>query len=188
MRLPCVATVFLVCSACLPAARVAEPRYFTPNLPEAEVLEPRPTTGPLVRLRRVQAAVHLKERIVWRRSNVEFGFHELDRWTQPPAHLVAQRLARELFERRSLRRALTGAYPTLEVEVRAFDEVVAPQRSARVELAVRLTDPRGISLHERTYAVERELASRDASALARSMGEALAEAISRIGDDIEGAL
>ena len=62
--------------ACLPEARVAAPRYFTPSAVETEAPETRSEVGPLLRLRRVQAAVHIKERIVWRRSNVEFGFRE----------------------------------------------------------------------------------------------------------------
>ncbi len=181
----------LLLAACLPEARLAEPRYFTPLQPagsgvDAAVL--RETSGPLLRVRRVTAAAHLRERIVWRRSEVEFGFHELRRWTQPPAQLVERWLARELFERRDLRRALAGPHPTLEVEVQAFDEVLDPERAARVQLLARLTDARGVSLHERTYAVERPLEGRDPAAIARAMGTALDAALRRIGDDVEEAL
>ena len=181
----------LLLGACLPEARLVEPRYFTPLEPVVATpgqTGPRETTGPLLRLRRVSAAAHLRDRIVWRRSEVEFGFRELRRWTQPPAQLVERWLARELFERRGLRRALAGPHPTLEVEVQAFDEVLGPAHAARVQLLARLTDARGVSLHERTYDVERPLEGRDPGAIARAMGEALAEALRRIGDGVEQVL
>ena len=182
--------VALLAVGCLPEPRVAAPRYFTPVTPEEEA-EARPSPGlqgPLLRIRRVRAAAHLRERIVWRRSEAEFGFHELRRWTQRPADLVERWLARELFERRGLRRALAGPYPILALEVQSFDEVLEPARAARVQLLARLTDAQGVSLHERTYTVERPLDGRDPGLLARSMGQALARALRQVGDDIEGAL
>jgi ABC-type uncharacterized transport system auxiliary subunit len=184
-----LAAVLLLGACLLPEAGVVSPRYFTPVRPEVAIPAPQPgRAGPLLRLRRVRAAAHLRERIVWRRSDAEFGFHELRRWTQPPAQLVERWLARELFEDRGLRRALAGAHPVLELEVQSFDEVLQPDRAARVQLLARLTDPQGVSLHEQTYSEARAIEGRDPAAVARAMGDALARALERVGDDVEAAL
>jgi ABC-type uncharacterized transport system auxiliary subunit len=175
---------------CLPDVMVAEPRYFAPLAPAAPAETPAawPGEAPLLRLRRVQSAVHLRERIVWRRSEAEFGFRELERWTQPPADWVEQWLARELFERRGLRRAIAGPHPLLQVDVLAFDEVLEPERAARVELTARLSDARGQALLERTYAAQQPLGGRDPGELSRAMGAALAGVVARLGGDASEAL
>jgi ABC-type uncharacterized transport system auxiliary subunit len=182
--------LLLALAGCLPDVMVAEPRYFAPVPPPLAAAEPAaPGDGAaLLRLRRVESAVHLRERIVWRRSESELGFHELSRWTQPPAHWVDQWLARELFERRGLRRALAGPHPRLRVELLAFDEVLEPERAARVEIAALLSDARGEALLERTYVAQQALEGRDPAALSRAMGAALGDAISRLGSDTASAL
>ena len=82
----------LLASACLSVSPPASPRYFTPtgSGAVARVATEGPALRLLLRLRHVRAAGHLKERIVWRHSDVEFGFHELRRWTQPPHRFVEQ--------------------------------------------------------------------------------------------------
>jgi ABC-type uncharacterized transport system auxiliary subunit len=180
----------LLLLGCLPDARVAHPRYFSLVPPSESIDPPAAATdaGPLLRLRRVQAASYLRERIVWRRSETEVGFYELARWTQPPAQWVEQWLARELFGARGLRRALAGPYPLLQVNTLAFDEVLEPERAARVELTAWLTDRSGISLLERTYAAEKPVERDQPEALARAMGAALADVVQRLGADVEDAL
>lgn len=174
---------------CLPDVMIAQPRYFAPAEP-AQASEPVAADpgAPLLRLRRVHAAAHLRERMVWRRSETEFGFHELARWTQPPATWVDQRLARELFEQRGLRRALAGAHPLLQVNLLAFDEVLEPEHVARVELSARLSDASGQALLERTYAAQQPLEGRGPEGVARAMGAALAEVIDQLGADAAAAL
>jgi ABC-type uncharacterized transport system auxiliary subunit len=176
--------------ACLPDVMVAEPRYFAPLAPASgtETAEPWPGDAPLLRLRRVQSAVHLRRRIVWRRSEGEFGFRELERWTQPPADVVEEWLARDLFERRGLRRALAGPHPLLQVDVRAFDEVLEPERAARVELTALLSDARGQALLERTYVSQHPLAGSGPTELSRAMGAALAEVVGLLSADVRDAL
>jgi uncharacterized lipoprotein YmbA len=183
----------LLLVGCLPDARIAQPRYFAP-LPPADAADPpavaeaATNARPLLRLRRVQAAPYLRERMVWRRSETELGFHELARWTQPPAQWVEQWLARELFAKRGLRRALAGPYPVLQVQTLAFDEVLEPDRCARVQLGAFLSDPSGVALLERTYTAEQPIEQDEPDAVARAMGAALAEAVARLGADTEDAL
>ncbi len=175
---------------CLPIPRAVEPRYFAPILSAVD-----PTLAPGVvssrrplRLRRVRGASHLKERIVWRRSEVEAGFYELKRWTQAPARFAEHAISAELFERRGFRRSDAGGVPSLEVELRAFEEMVDAERAALVELSVLLTDVRRLALFERTISVRRPLDSADPVALARAMGAALEEAVRQAADGIEAAL
>jgi ABC-type uncharacterized transport system auxiliary subunit len=189
MRAAWVGLALLLCG-CLPAVMVAEPRYFAPLVPPAaaEQRVAASASSPLLRVRPVTAALHLRERMVWRRSGSEFGFHELVRWTQPPARWVDQWLARELFEQRGMRRALAGARPLLRVELLAFDEILEPQRAVRVEFSALLSDPLGVALLERTYVAERPVEGRGPAGVARAMGAALAEAISSLGADTQDAL
>jgi len=181
----------LLLSACLGDAMVAKPRYFVPLPPPSWEREPMPvdaSSSPLLRVRPVTAAAHLRERMVWRRAEAEYGFHELSRWTRPPADWAAQWLSRELFERRGLRRALAGAYPRLRVEVLAFDEILGPERAARVELAALLSDAHGVALLERVYAAQHPIERRGPVGVAHAMGAALTEAISNLGADTRDAL
>lgn len=182
--------LLLALGGCLPDVMIAEPRYFAPLAPAGAAVERSvPAAGaPLLRVRPVTAAVHLRDRMVWRRSEAEFGFHELSRWTQPPARWVDQWLARELFEQRGMRRAVAGAHPLLRVELLAFDEVLEPERAARVELAALLSDPHGVALLERTYVAELPIDARGPSGVARAMGAALAQAIAALGSDAQDAL
>ena len=71
--------------------------------------------GLSVRLRPVRAATHLKERIVWRESEVKLGFYDLRRWAEQPSDMIDVRLRRELFEKRRLLRSVASDAPILEV-------------------------------------------------------------------------
>jgi ABC-type uncharacterized transport system auxiliary subunit len=178
-------------AGCLPGvAPPAQPRYFAPLSPRTAQVAALPAdpTGPLLRLRRVRGAAYLKERIAWRRTEVEVGFYELRRWTQWPAAYVQQWLERELFERRGLRHAAGGPYPVLEVDLRVFDEWLEPEHSARVELSARLQDAQGIALFERSYAQQRPVEGSGGEALARALGAALDAAVQEVGADVEAAL
>ena len=113
IRLAAVLGAMGLLCACLLGGRPEAPRYFRPEPPARveSALDGAPgerSTAPALRLHRVTSAAHLKERIVWRTSDVEFGFYDARRWTELPAHYVEQRLSRQLFEVRGLRRATTG--------------------------------------------------------------------------------
>jgi ABC-type uncharacterized transport system auxiliary subunit len=175
--------------ACLAPRTPAEPRYFAPG--EASDDRPAanaaPATGPELRLRRVAAADYLRRRMVWRRG-VEVGFHDLARWTQPPASYVETRLAQELFERLGLRRATGPNAPSLSVELLRFDDVLAPSHEAVVELMVRLDDAARVARLDRSFAARRSVAGDEPEAVAEALGGALDEAIRAVGEAVVGAL
>ncbi len=184
--------VALLC-ACLVGGRPEPPRYFRPE-PPARVeaaLDGAPAQGsnaPALRLHRVTSASHLKERIVWRTSDVEFGFSDARRWTELPAHYVEQLLSRELFEVRGLRRATAGRAPRLEVALLAFEEVLSPRHQARVELRVLLFDRKRIARLERTFSSVEPIPDDDPVSASRSIGRALNVLVGRVSDAVESAL
>ncbi len=145
-----------------------------------------------LRLRRVGAAGHLRDRIAFRTGDVEVGYNDLLRWTEPPAAYAERALGRELFEARSgaIARADAGADLVLDAELRAFECVDEPERAAVCAIWIALAPDggRGAALIERTYAARRPLAAKDPEALARALGEALDEAARAVAKDVEAAL
>jgi ABC-type uncharacterized transport system auxiliary subunit len=129
-----------------------------------------------LRLRRVTAAAHLKERVAVRVGDLEMGFDDLLRWVEPPAVFVERRIARKLFEDLGLQRVEGGGSAKLDVEVRSFEEVRVPRRAAVVELWVSLVDARDRSLVERRVVGRREFDGDDPRLLAMAMGAALEDA------------
>ena len=164
------------------------PRYFRPLPPErADERAAAPLSSARLTLARIEAAEHLGERIVWRRSEVELGFYDQERWTEPPARFLEVALARELFARRGLRHAERGA-PELQLRLLAMEEILLPQHKARVRVWVRLVDPLREALLERWVEAEVPVAAEEAPALARAVGVALDEVVREIADAVAAAL
>jgi ABC-type uncharacterized transport system auxiliary subunit len=165
------------------------PRYFHPVMTARAPVAAVDSGARSLRVRAVQAAAHLDDRIVWRRTEAEVGYYGDERWTEAPPAYVEEALGRELFERRGLRRSASTAAPcALEVVVRRFEEVLLPDHLARVELTVSLTDLERTSLLERTFRVERPVSESSAEAMAAAMGQALQAAVEQVADAVEGAL
>lgn len=165
------------------------PRYFQPELPQRK---PRPrdaTKKPvLLELAAIRAADHLKDRIVWRKSDVEFGFYDQERWTEPPASYLERSLGRELFERRGMRRAARGAAFALHVQLQAFEEVLLPKHQARVRVAATLLDGERVSILERTLEVVSPIQEENSEAMVRALGKALDELVTKLAEAIDAAI
>ena len=97
--------------------------------------------------------------------------------------VVAPAPERELFERRGLSRVVSGAAPTLDIDVVGFEELREPPPRARVSLRVTLHDDRHSQL-ERTFTVDVPVGpDADAGpALARAMARALSTSIQQVAD------
>jgi uncharacterized lipoprotein YmbA len=166
------------------------PRYLSPELGAAQGA-PKKGAGRQLRLYRVRAGAHLKQKIVVRSSAYEVGFYEERRWVEQPDDLVARALSRALFEERGLRRVVTGAAPTLEVDLVNFDEVLGHDRRVRIGLVVLLYDD-GVALLEETMVVEKVVGESDDlddwEQFAKVAGEALREAVDRAADRIVARL
>jgi cholesterol transport system auxiliary component len=164
-------------------------RYFTPeakgNIRSTAVVATASGDGPSLRLGRVNALSYLKDKIAFRDSEYEVGFYDLWQWTEKPESYLRRGMQRALFERAGLRQILSGAGPTLDLELDAFDELRGPASAARVRVTWTLHDDQTV-LAQNTVTVERALALTanrpDAapSALVAAMSEALGDAIAAI--------
>ncbi len=176
----------LALSAC---SSTAAPRFFAP--PHETPTPAHLTTQTLV-LAPSASGQHLGDRIMWRRSDVEVGFYEQERWTQPPIRYLDRALSDALFVTKGLRRSERGS-AALAVELLSFEEVLLPAHQVRVELRAlllgihRRPQP-GAALLERRFAAKRAVASEDAEAMARAFGQALDEAVASLTDEVLRAL
>ena len=170
------------------------PRFFRPSsatldAAAGDAADHPATEGIPIRLRAVRSEPFLRERIVWRVSQVEYGFYEQRRWIDLPAHYVERALRIRLRSTPGLRLTNDPRAVELHVDVLAFDELLVPH-AANVALAVALEDPvRGRSL-ERTFGARADIADDAPASMAKAMGQALDEAVAQAVDavmlDLEG--
>ena len=158
-------------------------RFFS-AAPPASSLSAQPERPLRLRLRRVEAAAHLRERMVWRASEVEYGFYETRRWTELPGTWLEAALGRELFETRGLVRDEGLAVPVLDVVLTHFEERTGAPPSVQSAIVVRLFSPEGAALLERTFEaslpLEGSAPEEVAGALARSLQEVVRAACSEV--------
>lgn len=173
------------------------PHYYDPDLSSLPVAaantDVASATGPALRLGRVSAAAHLRERIVFREGNRELGFYEGRRWTETPDAYLRRALADVLFERKGIHRFVGGAGLTLDVELLDFEEVLAPRPMAHARATFVLHDGRTV-LRERTVDVDRPIApvgkgeGESADAAVQAMSLALSELVGRLATMVVGEL
>jgi cholesterol transport system auxiliary component len=188
----------LLASGCafLSKGEALTPRYFSP-MPTSEQPGPseppgpRPPAPPELRIGRIEPAAYLGERIAYRISDNELAYYDDRRWTEPPEQFVRRALERELFESHAFRRVISGAAPTLDVELLSFEEVRQGTPRARLSLLITLRDERH-ALLERTLSTEAPLElgpNADAGpALARAMAEALGRATRDVAERVAAEL
>jgi cholesterol transport system auxiliary component len=169
-------------------ASAVQPRFFSPELVEPTRAAAAPETDPLeLRLGLVEAASHLEERMSYRVHASELGYYDDRRWSERPEEYLRRALERELFERRQIRRVLSGAATTLDVELTAFEELKGAPARARLSLRFRLHDDRQASL-ERSVVIERALAADGdvdhAQRVASALGAALTAAVAEVSDTV----
>jgi hypothetical protein len=189
-----LSSALALCSGCAltSKAQPLSPRYFSPEPSESEQV-PVAGRGPELELRlgEVEAASQLEERMAYRSSELELGYKESWRWTEPPRAYVRRALLRELFERRGLTRVVSGPAPTLDVELSSFEEIRGQPPRARVELWISLSGARH-ALLERSVRVEQPLASATAQdeplRLTAALSLALGDAVARVGELVTAEL
>jgi cholesterol transport system auxiliary component len=167
-------------------------RYFSPDYieaPERTAAVPASTASAgrsQLRLGEVRGGSHLRERILYREGTDALGYYEQRRWTERPEDYMRRALARALFEERRMRRVVSGAAPTLEVELVAFEEIRGPQRKVRLEAVMMLHDERIVHLEE-TVAIERPVRASsedDVGAVVQALAEALRLSVTYIADRV----
>jgi ABC-type uncharacterized transport system auxiliary subunit len=162
--------------------RTAEPpRFYRPGSAalddgDGAVDAPDRAAAAPIRLGAVRSAPFLREKVVWRVSNVEYGLYEQRRWFELPSRYVRRALVATLNDTPGLRLVDDLDAAKLDVEVLAFDEVLTPQHEASIALAVRLRHGTRTQL-DRTFATRTPIVSDDGSAMAEAMGRALDDVI-----------
>ena len=180
--------IFAACCGCALLGKndPVVPRYFTP---QDEAAPPTAQPHPELRLRlgRVTAWAHLRERLVRRTQADELTYDEDLRWSERPDVYLKAALARSLFEERGLVEALSGGGPTLDVELSAFEELAG--RQVRMRALITLHDDRSGHLAE-TLTVDEPLAAgadRDV-AVVEALSRALHRGVEQISDRVVAAL
>jgi ABC-type uncharacterized transport system auxiliary subunit len=165
-------------------------RYFTPEVATSPA-EPSAPGELELKLGTVNSAAYIKDDIVYRDSNYEVRYYEETRWTENPEVYVRRALVQALFARHGLRQIVYGRGTTLDVDVLAFEEVLAPRHVGRVVLAYSMVDDR-IVRAARSIMVERPIANvpKDmaASAMVEALSAALADAAAAVADRAVGEL
>lgn len=182
-RSPSIAAFLLAAAlaggACINPAAAPKLRFFQP--PPIEADPGAKSFAPITF--RLDAADHLREPMVWRRSEVELVFDEVNRWTGEPRSFLEG----------ALHDALASG-PTqesreedwiLHVRLSAFEGLLSGNR-AKLSLAVELRDRYG-PLDTTHIDVEVPLQRRDPSALARGLGGALETAMGELRAWLEEA-
>ena len=169
------------------------PRFFRPGSAALEAAaedqaDPPAAGGIAIRLRGVRSEHFLRERIVWRVSEVEYGLYEQRRWIDLPAHYVEQALGRRLRETPGLRLTNDPQAVALRVDVLAFDDVLAPTHAANVALGVALEDPVRGRLFVRTFDARVGIENGDPTSMAKAMGQALDDAVAQVADAVRLSL
>jgi cholesterol transport system auxiliary component len=160
-------------------------RYFT--LEDAgDPAAVRAPAGLQLRLGRIEAWSHLRERMVARNAARELAYSENRRWTERPEVFLRRALARTLFEERGVVEVLSGRAVTLDVELMAFEEMEQPHQ-VRMQVGLVLRDDR-TSLLQQTITVERPVARSDgpdgSPAAVDAFSQALRAGVTQIADRV----
>jgi len=154
-------------------------RWFTPDPFAGE--GPHAVKGcGAVRLGRVDASAHLRERIVWRGAGGELGFYDDRRWTDKPEAYLRRALVHALFEELGLRQVMDGDAPTLDVDLVEFEEVRDAPPRVRLRATAVLHDFHVVHWQD-TVTVERPLSAdaptTGAVAVVKGLTEALRDSV-----------
>jgi cholesterol transport system auxiliary component len=150
-------------------------------------IESAPSPGSVLYLRlgRVNALSYLKDKIAFRDADYEIGFYDFWQWTETPESYLRRGMQRALFEHARVRQVLSGAGPTLDLELDAFDELRGPAHAARVRVTWTLHDDQSVLL-QNTVTVDRTIApgvkapETAPQALVAAMSDALGDVIGGI--------
>ncbi len=180
------AGALLLLSACVFHDAPA-PHYFAPPsaLGSADDPPPNPAApGTPVRLMPVRTAGYLGEQIAWRVSDVERGLYEERRWTEFPSRYVERAMVQAIDRTPGIQRVVSGRVATLDLELVAFDEILAPTHEAGVEIVAALQSPGGSAIFQRDFRAQRPIADAQPGSAARAMGLALDDVVVQIAADV----
>ena len=182
MRARLAPLVGLVLTSCLSQNPPPEIRYFHPALPE---IEESPADLRPLSLGRITSAAHLHEEMVWRISEVELGFDDLNRWVEDPAELLREVLELVLYEEAGFRYETAAAQLITEFHLRRFEERVGDEPEVCVQLLMTARGP-GLAPRRREIHVHAPMTGSGPEAVAEAMGTALYRAARVVADQLAG--
>jgi len=155
------------------------PRYFEPEVAPAAV-STKAQPGSEVRLGRISAASHLRDRRVVKRD-AELVFDDEKRWTERPDAYLRRAVARVLYEEQGVKQAVSGAAPVLDCELVHFEEVEAggKARSVRVGVVYAYHDERSVLASE-TFSVDVPIDGEGDTGVVRAYEKALRQVVDRV--------
>jgi len=180
----------LVLAGCL-TRDAGAPRFYHPDAAMLDAPADAPPDGPprtSVRLRPVHEAGFLRERMVWRTSEVEYGRYEQRRWNELPAQYVERAMANSLQSSASL--ALTDdlAAASLGLDLLAFEEIVGEPHVARVMVRASLRSAKGRTVMDRQFSVDEPITDDGGDGVARAMGKALDTITAQVTNEVAARL
>ena len=164
------------------------PRYFSLEPAANERAGAATPTDLQLRLGPVTSGSEIRQHLVVRNAGQELSYSEERRWTEKPEAYLRRALSKELFERRGVRRVVSGPSLSIEVELVSFEEVKRPAGSAaRIAATVILHDERVVRV-EKTLSLEVPVARASvpdhADDTVRALGVALTRIVSLIADEV----
>lgn len=184
--------LFLSGCALTSKAEAREFRYFSvdPAAVQGKADAPAPATaGSELRIGRVSASGHLRNRLAYRTSAVEIGVYDDLRWTERPEEYLRRAVAHALFDERGLTQIVAGLAPTLDVELLAFEEVrKGEKRMARVSMHFALHDERTVLAADTVTIEIPARGDQSTEDVVASISDALDAATAKVADDVTQAL
>jgi len=182
----CAALVLVSCG------HVPQTRYYLIAVPDPQ---PGVLKKELVlRLTSVSAdAVHSQDRLIFRTSDYEVQFDPYRRWALAPTEMI-QQSALDFFAKAGAFKRVTASLPdaqerfwSLALAVRAFDEIVTPERRfGRVSLQARVSEGmRDLPIWEGTLTAEETIQGTDANAIIRALSLATEKALQQLIEQLE---
>lgn len=190
MRALFVLPIACVLSACALTSKSEPlvPRYFSLEPEGAQRAGVAAPAELSLRLGPVTSGSEIRQNLIVRDAGQELSYSEEQRWTEKPEAYLRRALSQELFERRGVRRVVSGPSLAVEVELVALEEMRRGSAStARVTATFILHDERFVRA-EKTLTVEVPVAHASAPDHAdetvHALGLALSGIVSRIADEV----
>jgi cholesterol transport system auxiliary component len=164
------------------------PRYFELGFVAPEGRAQAAAGGPEVRLGKVSAASHVRERRVRKRGDVELSFEEEKRWTERPEAFLRRGLARVLYEEQGYRQALSGAPYVVDCELVRLEEIEENGviRKVVVGVVVTIHDERRVLVGD-TFVAEEPVADAEETTVVRAYAKAMRRALDHVAEDLAKA-
>ena len=175
----------LALGSCLSQTPPPVIHYFHPALPDTTPGDTSQEPQPL-NLGRISAAAYLHEEMVWRISEVELGFDDLNRWVQDPALLLREALEQVLYQEAGFRYSTAVDALSAELHLRRFEERPGPEGEVCVQLFLTVQRRAQTTRNRDEVHVHVPMQGDGPDATAMAMGRALHQAAQEVAGYLRG--